>query len=93
MESAPGNALADLGWEMSQGIKKRELIGLSLLAEKICGKPLDKSVRMSNWNRRPLSEDQLQYAALDAHVLLVIHDYFAGLSLEDFSLSDHFISF
>ena len=29
---------------------------------------------MSNWSRRPLSADQLMYAACDAYVQILIHD-------------------
>ena len=34
------------------------------------GIELDKSFQKSNWRRRPLSRAQLQYAALDAHIVL-----------------------
>jgi ribonuclease D len=38
------------------------------------GAPLNKKQCMSNWNLRPLSVEQLKYAALDAFVLLKIFD-------------------
>ena len=44
--------------------------GLKSLVRKSLGKKLDKSEQTSDWSRRPLSEKQLQYAALDAHCLL-----------------------
>jgi hypothetical protein len=47
--------------------------GLSDVALTYLGKPLDKRVRMSNWERRPLTAAQLHYAALDAHVLIQIY--------------------
>lgn len=50
-----------------------QLSSLSKLCELHLGKPLDKRVRMSNWERRPLSSSQLSYAALDAHCLLPLY--------------------
>ncbi|XP_052482670.1 uncharacterized protein LOC105782767 isoform X5 [Gossypium raimondii] len=45
--------------------------GLSGLAE-ILGAGLNKTRRNSNWEQRPLSQNQLEYAALDAAVLIQI---------------------
>ncbi|KAF1774066.1 Ribonuclease H-like domain [Phytophthora cactorum] len=42
-------------------------------AQYILGLPLDKRARMSDWERRPLTQAQLHYAALDAHVLVQIY--------------------
>jgi hypothetical protein len=36
----------------------------------VLGLRLDKSQQQSNWGERPLTAAQVQYAALDAHVLL-----------------------
>lgn len=36
--------------------------GLSLLVQQVLGKPLDKTQQLSNWDRRPLGEEQLVYA-------------------------------
>ncbi|XP_008795524.1 uncharacterized protein LOC103711235 [Phoenix dactylifera] len=46
--------------------------GLSGLAKKILGAGLNKTRRNSNWEQRPLSENQKEYAALDAAVLVRI---------------------
>ncbi|CAI5712310.1 unnamed protein product [Peronospora destructor] len=47
--------------------------GLTAVAETYLGLPLDKRARMSDWERRPLTQAQLYYAALDAHVLVQIY--------------------
>ncbi|OQR96257.1 hypothetical protein ACHHYP_16543 [Achlya hypogyna] len=47
---------------------------LSDLALHFLGRPLDKRVRMSNWERRPLTAMQQEYAALDAYVLVCAYD-------------------
>lgn len=49
--------------------------GLSRLTENCFGKPLDKSECMSNWQNKQLRTAQLMYAALDAFVLIQIHDF------------------
>lgn len=46
--------------------------GLSGLAEKVLGAGLNKTRRNSNWELRPLSQNQMEYAALDAVVLVHI---------------------
>lgn len=50
--------------------EKRARHGVSLcyLAEKYLGRTLDKTLQVSDFSRRPLSEAQLDYAALDAWV-------------------------
>lgn len=52
--------------------------GHSLLAvcERELGFTLDKSVQTSAWARRPLSREQLAYAAADVEVLLPLHETF-----------------
>jgi len=44
--------------------------GLSSLVAEVTGKHLDKSMQTSNWETRPLSHEQIRYAALDARCLL-----------------------
>lgn len=46
--------------------------GLAKLAEKVLGAGLNKTRRNSDWEQRPLTPNQLEYAALDAVVLVHI---------------------
>ncbi|NWH83782.1 MUT7 Exonuclease, partial [Aegithalos caudatus] len=48
--------------------------GLSLLVQHVLGKPLDKREQLSNWEKRPLREEQILYAASDAYCLLEIYE-------------------
>lgn len=52
-----------------QNVFKEPRGGLSGLAKKILGSGLNKTRRNSNWEQRPLTQNQLEYAALDAVVL------------------------
>jgi len=49
-------------------------LGLSSLVEQHFGVRLAKDSQRSDWGRRPLSADQVSYAALDTHFLLPLHD-------------------
>jgi len=55
----------------------REL-GLSALVERHFGVRLSKSFQRSDWGRRPLSREQIAYAALDTRFLLPLHALLAG---------------
>ncbi|EPS66927.1 hypothetical protein M569_07843, partial [Genlisea aurea] len=55
-----------------QNVFKEPKGGLSGLAEKILGTGLNKTRRNSNWEQRPLTQNQIEYAALDAAVLVHI---------------------
>ncbi|KAL4825714.1 hypothetical protein H8958_008470 [Nasalis larvatus] len=56
------------GVDGAQGLR-----GLSLLVQQVLGTALDKTQQLSNWDRRPLCEEQLIYAAADAYCLLEVH--------------------
>ena len=60
-------------WCFVQWSKGANSLGLSYVVHRLFGKPLDKSMQISNWERRPLSPWQIQYAAQDAHVLLSLY--------------------
>ena len=52
---------------------------LASVVELLFGAPLAKTERMSNWEKRPLREAQIIYAATDAHCLLQVYDYLMEL--------------
>lgn len=73
--------------EASRRARGKDALGghsLAMVCERELGIVLDKSSQTSNWSRRPLDADQLKYAALDAEVLLALHERFneLGVTLE-----------
>lgn len=42
------------------------------------GKQMSKYEQRSNWNRRPLKKTQIQYAALDAQMCLILYEMLRG---------------
>ncbi|NWU85561.1 MUT7 Exonuclease, partial [Onychorhynchus coronatus] len=56
-----------------RGVRQQEK-GLSLLVQRVLGKPLDKTEQLSNWEKRPLREEQILYAASDAYCLLEVYE-------------------
>lgn len=54
--------------------KSMTSMSLSKLVAAVLGKPLDKTQQTSNWEQRPLSQQQQLYAAIDGHVLTVVFD-------------------
>ena len=46
---------------------------LSSVSERLFGMPMDKTYQQSDWKRRPLSRAQLDYAALDARIALLVY--------------------
>lgn len=59
------------------GVKVLGGHNLAMLCERELGISLDKGEQTSDWRRRPLSEEQLAYAALDVEVLIQLYDVFA----------------
>ncbi|XP_069465883.1 exonuclease mut-7 homolog isoform X2 [Ambystoma mexicanum] len=57
----------------NNGYKQPEK-GLSLLVQHVLGKPLDKTQQLSDWEKRPLREEQIVYAACDAYCLLDVYE-------------------
>lgn len=53
-------------------------LGLSALVESHFGVRLSKTFQRSDWGRRPLTVEQLSYAALDTHYLLPLHRLLSG---------------
>lgn len=68
----------DLGRIFDTMIAARRLgmkeLGLAALVDAHFGVRLTKEHQRADWGRRPLSRDQLRYAALDTHFLLPLHD-------------------
>ena len=52
----------------------KSIRSLSGICEAVLHKPLHKVFQISDWSMRPLDDDQIQYAALDSHVLLGLFD-------------------
>ncbi|XP_018412250.1 PREDICTED: exonuclease mut-7 homolog [Nanorana parkeri] len=73
---------------VEEGIRQPEK-GLSLLVKDVLGKPLDKTQQLSNWDKRPLREDQVTYAAADAYCLLEVFEVLLN-SPEKFGLKPGF---
>ncbi len=64
-----------------KGYGRRHLIGGSVCHREL-GVTLSKDPQWSDWQRRPLTASQLEYAALDAEVLMAIHvNFVASLPL------------
>lgn len=55
---------------------KRDLDGLSKLCVGQFNVAINKEMQCSDWSQRPLTEEQIQYAALDAFALLQLFDSF-----------------
>ena len=83
LKAQVGNTSSDnLSWlrfdmdlaKVASRVLPKKSWSLSKLVDRFIGKPLDKSVRMTDWNRRPLTPAQKAYAAADGYTLIVLHD-------------------
>jgi ATP-dependent Lhr-like helicase len=59
-----------------RGMKLEGGHSLKSVCARELGVMLDKTEQVSDWSRRPLSERQVAYAALDAEVLLRLFEHF-----------------
>ena len=61
-----------LPWQVSKAVRGTEGVSLSRMAEACLGQPLDKSMQLSSWASRPLSQRHIAYAGgalqLPAHI-------------------------
>ncbi|KAI8928630.1 hypothetical protein BC831DRAFT_447403 [Entophlyctis helioformis] len=62
------------------GLADKRQLSLSDVAMLVLGCAVDKRVRMTWWNMRPLRQCQLDYAAGDADILIDIYDAWASYS-------------
>jgi ribonuclease D len=56
---------------------------LAALSEHLFGLPIDKTLQKSNWRRRPLTRAQIEYAALDARVALLVYGELTRMLAEE----------
>jgi ribonuclease D len=63
-------------------------LGLAGLIEEYFGITLSKKLQRANWGKRPLTEEQLQYARLDTHFLLRLRDKIEKELIEHGRLKD-----
>lgn len=64
--------------QLAAGFLGQSSPSLGNLIERTLGVRLPKGDRLTDWTRRPLTDDQLAYAASDVEHLLAVHDAVAG---------------
>lgn len=66
-------------WQLSKQKHGKDALGghsLAMVAERELGKVIGKEQQTSDWARRPLSLNQVRYAALDAELMIDLHRVF-----------------
>jgi 3'-5' exonuclease len=58
--------------QLCAGRDQHQLPGLAACVSRFAKKPLCKRQQCSNWGQRPLTAEQLEYAGLDAAILLAL---------------------
>lgn len=64
--------------KLSRRALKLSSFSLASVAAHLCNLTLDKTFQQSDWRRRPLSREQLDYAALDAQIALRVYQELAA---------------
>lgn len=78
LDTAMGTSREDPHAQLRQRIRPLARRSLCVLASAVFDAELSKGPQISNWDRRPLRDDQLRYAALDAEVLIRLYQAFHG---------------
>lgn len=79
------DSVAALPWSNEVELARYQPVGLSTLVAAVLGKPLDKTMRMSDWCKRPLTMSQMEYAALDAWTLVEVHKSLLATHYNEYS--------
>ncbi|KAJ8536918.1 hypothetical protein K7X08_035319 [Anisodus acutangulus] len=58
------------------GRLSKQTKSLATICQEVLGLSLSKELQCSDWSQRPLTEEQMQYAAVDAHCLIHIFEVF-----------------
>ncbi|KAF1331170.1 Exonuclease, partial [Globisporangium splendens] len=74
MKQSEAHADGDESFELAKlKHRRRRQRGLAAHVHEVLGLPLSKAQQKSDWERRPLTEQQISYAALDAYCLIMVY--------------------